>query len=53
MHDADEAMYAAKEKGKNSFQVYRPTSTPAGGGGGNSLLHHPHPPHIPLATGGA
>jgi diguanylate cyclase (GGDEF)-like protein len=53
MHYADEAMYAAKEKGKNSFQVYRLTSTPAGGGGGNSLLHHPHPPHIPLATGGA
>jgi diguanylate cyclase (GGDEF)-like protein len=50
MHYADEAMYAAKEKGKNSFQVYRPTSIPAGGGGGNSLLH---PPHIPLATGGA
>jgi hypothetical protein len=50
MQYADEAMYAAKEKGKNSFQVYRPKSAAAGGGGGNSLLH---PPHIPLATGGA
>ncbi|MGD1105443.1 MAG: GGDEF domain-containing protein [Terracidiphilus sp.] len=50
MQYADEAMYAAKEKGKNSFQVYRPKSAPAGGSGGNSLLH---PPHIPLATGGA
>jgi diguanylate cyclase (GGDEF)-like protein len=50
MQYADEAMYAAKEKGKNSFQAYRPTSATAGGGGGNSLLH---PPHIPLATGGA
>jgi diguanylate cyclase (GGDEF)-like protein len=50
MQYADEAMYAAKEKGKNSFQVYRPKSAAAGGGGGNSLLH---PAHIPLATGGA
>ncbi len=49
MHYADEAMYAAKARGKNSFQVYRPSSAPAGGSG-NSLLH---PPHIPLATGGA
>jgi len=50
MHYADEAMYAAKEKGKNSFQVYRPKSAPVGGNGGNSMLY---PPHIPLATGGA
>lgn len=48
MHCADEAMYAAKEKGKNSFQVYRPISAVTGGG--NSLLHQPQ---IPLATGGA
>jgi len=50
MQCADEAMYAAKEKGKNSFQVFRPTSTPAGGGGGNPLLHTRH---VPLTTGGA
>ena len=50
MNYADEAMYAAKEKGKNSFQVYRATSAPAGGAGSNSLLH---PPHFPLTTGGA
>jgi diguanylate cyclase (GGDEF)-like protein len=50
MHCADEAMYAAKEKGKNSFQVFRPTSTAAGGGGGNPLLHTRH---VPLTTGGA
>ncbi len=49
MHCADEAMYAAKEKGKNSFQVYPPKSAPSGGGG-NSLLHSPN---IPLTTGGA
>ncbi len=49
MHCADEAMYAAKQKGKNSFQVYRPKSA-AANGGGTSLLH---PPHVPLATGGA
>jgi diguanylate cyclase (GGDEF)-like protein len=49
MRCADEAMYAAKEKGKNSFQVYRPKSA-AQGGGGNSLLHQPH---IPLTTGDA
>ena len=48
MHCADEAMYTAKEKGKNSFQVYRPKSAAAGGG--TSLLHHPQ---VPLATGGA
>src|ERR1700722_13936556 len=35
MHCADEAMYAAKEKGKNSFQLYRPGSV--GTAGGNSL----------------
>ena len=50
MHYADQAMYAAKEKGKNSFQVFRPTTTPAGGVGSNSLLN---PSHFPLATGGA
>jgi diguanylate cyclase (GGDEF)-like protein len=50
MHCADEAMYAAKEKGKNSFEVFRGATTQVGGGGGNSLLH---PPHIPLPTGGA
>ena len=49
MRCADEAMYAAKEKGKNSFQVYRPGSV-ATGGGSSSLAH---PPQIPLATGGA
>ena len=49
MRCADEAMYAAKQKGKNSFHVYRPGST-ATGGGGNSLAH---PPQIPLTTGGA
>ena len=49
MHCADEAMYAAKEKGKNSFQVYPPKSAPSGGGG-NSLAHSRH---TPLATGGA
>jgi len=49
MRCADEAMYTAKMRGKNSFQVYRPISSTAGGGG-NSLLHQPH---LPLATGGA
>jgi diguanylate cyclase (GGDEF)-like protein len=49
MRCADTAMYAAKEKGKNSFQVYR-ASVAATGGGGNSLAHTPH---IPLTTGGA
>jgi diguanylate cyclase (GGDEF)-like protein len=50
MHDADEAMYAAKEKGKNSFQVYRPKSAPAGGSCGKPL---PHTRHISLTIGGA
>jgi diguanylate cyclase (GGDEF)-like protein len=51
MHLADEAMYAAKEKGKNSFQVCRPNSSAKNAGGaGNSYLH---PPQFPLATGGA
>jgi diguanylate cyclase (GGDEF)-like protein len=49
MRCADEAMYAAKEKGKNSFQLYRPGSV-ATNGGGNSLAR---PPQIPLPTGGA
>jgi diguanylate cyclase (GGDEF)-like protein len=49
MRCADEAMYAAKQKGKNSFHVYRP-GTVATGGTGNPLAH---PPQIPLATGGA
>jgi diguanylate cyclase (GGDEF)-like protein len=49
MRCADEAMYAAKEKGKNSFQLYRPGSM-AIGGGGNSLAR---PPQIPLPTGRA
>jgi diguanylate cyclase (GGDEF)-like protein len=49
MRRADEAMYAAKQKGKNSFHLYRPGST-ATGGGGNPLAH---PPQIPLPTGGA
>jgi diguanylate cyclase (GGDEF)-like protein len=49
MHRADEAMYAAKQKGKNSFHVYRPGST-ATGRGGSSLAH---PPQIPLTSGGA
>ena len=48
MHCADEAMYAAKKKGKNSFQVYRPMSN-AVGGGGNSLLHQPRFPWLPAA----
>jgi len=47
---ADEAMYAAKEKGKNSFQVHRPTPALAVEGGGSSLLHTRH---VPLTTGGA
>ena len=50
MRCADEAMYAAKQKGKNSFHVYRPGSTATGGTGSNSLAH---PPQIPLTTGGA
>ena len=50
MQCADEAMYAAKEKGKNSFEVYRGASAQAGGGGGDSQLR---PSHIPLTTGGA
>jgi diguanylate cyclase (GGDEF)-like protein len=49
MRCADEAMYAAKQRGKNSFHVYRPGST-ATGRGGNPLAH---PPQIPLRTGGA
>lgn len=49
MRCADEAMYTAKEKGKNSFQVYRPNSV-VGAGAGNSLVHAPR---FPLATGGA
>ena len=49
MHCADEAMYAAKLRGKNSFQVYRRMFA-AADGAGNSLLHQPH---APLATGGA
>ncbi len=49
MHYADESMYAAKVKGKNSFQVYRPMSSPAGGGA-MSLSHRPN---VPLTTGGA
>jgi diguanylate cyclase (GGDEF)-like protein len=50
MHCADEAMYTAKEKGKNSFQVYRPNSPTAGASGGNSVLRTPQ---VPLASGGA
>ena len=50
MRCADEAMYAAKEKGKNSFEVFRRTSTVVGAGGGNPLLHTRH---VPLTTGGA
>ncbi len=49
MHCADEAMYMAKERGKNSFQVYRRMFV-ASEGSGNSLLQQPH---APLATGGA
>jgi diguanylate cyclase (GGDEF)-like protein len=41
MHCADEAMYAAKEKGKNSFQLYRLKTSPLDGGG-SSLLKSPH-----------
>lgn len=48
MHCADEAMYTAKQKGKNSFQVFRANS--ASMGGGNSHLHQTQ---VPLATGGA
>ena len=43
MRCADEAMYAAKQKGKNSFHVYRPGSV-ATGGRGNSLAHPPQDP---------
>ncbi len=49
MHCADEAMYAAKLRGKNSFQVYRRMFA-AADGAGNSLLHQHH---APLAAGGA
>jgi diguanylate cyclase (GGDEF)-like protein len=49
MHCADEAMYAAKVKGKNSFQVYRSNSATAVGGAAAFL----HPPQVPQATGGA
>ena len=49
MHRADEAMYAAKVKGKNSFQVYRPMSSAAGGGG----MPLSHQANVPLTTGGA
>jgi len=49
MHCADEAMYAAKVKGKNSFQVYRTQPTAAGGGGNSISLRS----NVPLATGGA
>ncbi len=49
MHCADEAMYAAKMRGKNGFQVYRQMSA-ATEGAGNSRLHQPH---APLAAGGA
>jgi len=49
VHCADEAMYAAKMRGKNSFQVYRGMGAVTQGAG-NSLLHQPH---APLATGGA
>ncbi len=48
MRHADEAMYAAKVKGKNSFQVYRPMSSAAGGG-----MPLSRPSNVPLATGGA
>jgi hypothetical protein len=50
MRCADEAMYAAKEKGKNSFQVYPPKLTSAGGDGGNSLLNTSR---VPLPDRGA
>jgi diguanylate cyclase (GGDEF)-like protein len=37
MQCADEAMYAAKEKGKNGFQVYRPKPAASAGEGGSVL----------------
>jgi diguanylate cyclase (GGDEF)-like protein len=49
IHRADEAMYAAKVKGKNSFQVYRAQPATAGGGGNSLSLQS----NVPLATGGA
>jgi diguanylate cyclase (GGDEF)-like protein len=49
MQCADEAMYAAKEKGKNSFQVYRPKFAAAGVSGNSLSLRS----NVPLATGGA
>ena len=49
MHCADDAMYAAKTRGKNSFQVHRP-QTALGGGNGAPIYRQPQ---IPLATGGA
>ncbi|MEI9967620.1 MAG: GGDEF domain-containing protein [Terracidiphilus sp.] len=49
MRCADEAMYAAKQKGKNGFHVYRPGSTATG----RDVRSLAHPPRIPLTTGGA
>jgi diguanylate cyclase (GGDEF)-like protein len=48
MQCADEAMYAAKEKGKNGFQVYRPKPVAFGGEGGSVLGPVPHSP-LPLS----
>jgi len=48
MQCADEAMYTAKEKGKNSFQVYRQRIALTGKGG--SMVQ---PPHVSFTTGGA
>ncbi len=47
---ADEAMYAAKEKGKNGFQVYRPKPAPSGGEDESVLRSAPR---FPLPMGGA
>jgi diguanylate cyclase (GGDEF)-like protein len=50
MQCADEAMYAAKEKGKNGFQVYRPKPAASAGEGGSVLGPAPH---FALPTGRA
>ncbi len=44
MRCADEAMYAAKQKGKNCFQVYRPKATARGGVNDQILRQAPASP---------
>jgi hypothetical protein len=50
MQCVDDAMYAAKEKGKNGFQVYKPKPAAPGGGGGSVLRSAPQ---VPAPTAGA